>query len=63
MMYILGLLLAGAVVSTAIKVGVVAVGAKVYRARQRQREAPAPSAQAEPTATPVIVSPTAEIAR
>ena len=62
-MSILGLLLAGAVISTAIKVGVVAVGAKVYRAHQRQREAPAPSAQAEPTATPVIVSPTAEIAR
>lgn len=61
-MSILGLLLAGAVVSTAIKVGVVVVGAKVYRARQRQREAPAPSTPAEPTADPVAASPTAEVA-
>jgi len=46
---ILSLLLAGAVISTAIKVGVLVVGIKAYRARRRQNEAQADSLQTEET--------------
>lgn len=46
---ILGLLLAGAVISTAIKVGVLVVGVKAYRARRRHNEAQADALQTEET--------------
>lgn len=48
---ILGLLLVGAVISTAIKVSVLVVGAKAYRARQQRNSAQttgAPSPESTP---------------
>lgn len=54
---ILGLLLAGAVISTAIKVGVLVVSVNAYRARHRRNEAATP---ADATPAPSSEHPTAD---
>lgn len=56
---ILGLLFVGAVVSTAIKVGVLVVGAKALREHRRRSSTPATVAQADETPTPETEQPSA----